>query len=132
MPEVLIGLLELYHLFFMKYFFSFRRRLFYRSIPFDPVVRVNIQPQTVEQNQSQPGENGTATTPYSDATSYTYTQAPPAAPESCTSYTSTAAPAPKSCDSYTYVTPVVLSRNRTITTGTVGSGYTCVSDLPDS
>ena len=114
MPEVLIGLLELYHLFFMKYFFLFRRRLFYRSIPFDPVVRVNIQPQTVEQNQSQSGENGTATTPYSDATSYTYTPAPPAAP------------------SYTYVTPAVLSRNRTITTGTVGSGYTCVSDLPDS
>ena len=91
---------------------------FYRSIPYDPIVKVIIKkPQKVEQNFYQPEKNLVELQYIPRSTSCTFYVAP-TTPEST---------------SYTYVaTPAVTSRNRTITTGTVGSGYTCVSDLPDT
>ena len=90
---------------------------FYRTIQYDPIVKVIIKKtETVEQNFSQPEKNLVELQYIPRSTS-------------CTFYV---APTPPESTSYTYVAaPAVTSRNRTITTGTVGSGYTCVSDLPD-
>ena len=78
---------------------------FYRTVSYDPIVEVIIKKP--EENFYQPEEN--------------IPQSP-----SCISYvpaTATAsAPDPEST-AYTYVAaPAVSSRNRTITTSTVGSG----------
>ena len=90
---------------------------FYRTIQYDPIVKVIIKKtETVEQNFSQAEKNLVELQYIPRSTS-------------CTFYV---APTPPESTSYTYVAaPAVTSRNRTITTGTVGSGYTCVLDLPD-
>ena len=97
---------------------------FYRSIPYDPIVKVIIKkPQKVEQNFYQPEKNLVELQYIPQSTScISYVPATATAPD----------PDPEST-AYTYVAaPAVTSRNRTITTTTVGSGYTCVSDLPHS
>ena len=99
---------------------------FYRSIPYDPIVKVIIKkPQKVEQNFYQPEKNLVELQYIPQSTScISYVPATATAPDPDPDPESTA---------YTYVAaPAVSSRNRTITTTTVGSGYTCVSDLPHS
>ena len=98
--------------------------MFYRSIPYDPVVKVIIKKQqTFGQNISQPGEKAVELQYIPVTSSYNYTTTT-RSPET------TSSPTPESA-SFTYISPAVISRNRTITTSTLGSGYTCVSDLPD-
>ena len=77
---------------------------FYRTISYDSIVEViTKKPEDDEQNFYQPEEN--------------IRQSPP-----CISNVPATAPDPES-SAYTYVAaPAVTSRNRTITTTTVGSG----------
>ena len=107
--------------------------MFYRSIPYDPVVKVIIKKQqTFGQNLSQPGERAVELQyiPVTPSYNYTSTTSPTSGTTSAPTPGTTSSPTPEST-SFTYVSPAVMSRNRTITTSTLGSGYTCVSDLPD-
>ena len=95
---------------------------FYRTVSYDPIVEVIIKkPEDDEQNFYQPEKN------------LVDLQCIPQSPP-CISYVPATATAPDpESTAYTYVAvPAVTSRNRTITTTTIGNGYTCVSDLPDS